>query len=239
MDTSSRIAEFGRRIENQDPEMARRGRLGILRIPLPEDFQDGEQKRLRWRGYDKEPHGATFESIEDLDWAVRQLGPSVGRGSPAQFFEHQLVILEDLGKEWVERVAELFQVPLEVFAYHEISPGDYATGRARLPLGERPEQHFFLPYRETLPWKILEQLTSREYCNSMILQPRLTTLAMKDDEYRLSCGSVRIVDQKTSSENGDRENATCEAAVSYWATFESPEPNTRGAWTGTAVSLFP
>jgi hypothetical protein len=226
-------------MEKQDTEMARRGRLGIVRIPPPEDSQGGEQKRFLWRGHDKEPDGITFESTEDLDWAVRQLKSPVRPGSPAQFFEHQLVILEDLGKEWVKKVAELFQVPLEVFAYHEVSPGDYATGRARLPLGERPEQHFFLPYRETLPWKIDEQLTSREYCNSMILQARLITLAMEDDGYRLSCGSVRLVDQRTSSENRDRENATCEAAVSYWATFESPEPKHSGAWTGTTVSLLP
>lgn len=100
------------------------------------------------------PEGLVFE---DLSHFKKVLGAFPRRNDAAgvpRFFKKQLIVLEDLGKDWVETIGKTFQVPVRVFALHWASPSLYKSGRARLPLGQPAEEHFVLPYSEILRYDI-------------------------------------------------------------------------------------
>ncbi|KAH8754646.1 hypothetical protein F5883DRAFT_185377 [Diaporthe sp. PMI_573] len=68
-----------------------------------------------------------------------------------RFFKRQLLVLEDLGRDWVEAIGVAFRIPVYFFALHWADPVDHAWGIARMPLGHRTREHNILRYRETLP----------------------------------------------------------------------------------------
>jgi hypothetical protein len=68
-----------------------------------------------------------------------------------------LIILEDLGRYWVEWLGRVLDIPVYVFAQHWALPEDHILGGARPPIGQSVERHFVLNYTQTLPFKILNK----------------------------------------------------------------------------------
>lgn len=103
------------------------------------------------------PEGLLFEDLNWFEEALETLPRRSDKLTVPQFFDKQLVVLEDLGRDWVKTVGKAFHVPARVFALHWASPNLYKRGRARLPLGQPAEEHFVLPYSEILPFAIKDR----------------------------------------------------------------------------------
>lgn len=58
----------------------------------------------------------------------------------------KLVILEDLGYDWIEKISSTFGVPINVFAEHWANPAHHNDGKVRVPLGEDVHHHYILNY---------------------------------------------------------------------------------------------
>jgi hypothetical protein len=57
-----------------------------------------------------------------------------------------VIILEDLGSEWVSLLSSILGIPVSVFACHWALPEDHTLGRVRIPLGQDARYHFILNY---------------------------------------------------------------------------------------------
>jgi len=57
-----------------------------------------------------------------------------------------LIILEDLGVNWIETFATELEVPLHFFAQHWAPPVFHNDRKVRVPLGQDPQYHFVLNY---------------------------------------------------------------------------------------------
>lgn len=58
----------------------------------------------------------------------------------------KLVILEDLGYDWIEKISSTFGVPINVFAEHWANLAHHNDGKVRVPLGEDVHHHYILNY---------------------------------------------------------------------------------------------
>ena len=65
-----------------------------------------------------------------------------------------LIILEDLSREWVEALGPRLGIPVYVFALHWADPTAHVNGELRVPIGESPARHFILSYQQSLPFCI-------------------------------------------------------------------------------------
>lgn len=65
-----------------------------------------------------------------------------------------LVVMEDLGADWVPCFAKWLQIPEHIFALHWAHPQDHLSGQVGVPLGTDPKQHFILQYKQPLPFKV-------------------------------------------------------------------------------------
>ena len=86
----------------------------------------------------------------------RSLLRSLGRDIHGSYRPKQkdLIILEDLSREWVEALGPELGIPVYVFALHWADPTDHVNGGLRVPIGESPARHFILSYRQSLPFFI-------------------------------------------------------------------------------------
>lgn len=193
-------------------------------------------------GITESPGGLLFEDLNPFKEALETLPRRCDRLAVPQFFDKQLVVLEDLGRDWVKTIGKAFHIPARVFALHWASPSLYKRGRARLPLGQPAEEHFVLPYSEILPFAInnRKRLPIEDHSTSVrrfaysTSHPNL--IIAGNDYFKLDCASVRFVNsdmqqdqEKDEGRNRESEatNSTCEAMVSYWGSLENREE-----WTG-------
>lgn len=68
--------------------------------------------------------------------------------------DSSLLILEDLGASWIEEIRGVLDIPAYVLALHWMHPDDHILGTAKVPLGQDPERHFILNYRQPLPFRV-------------------------------------------------------------------------------------
>ena len=68
--------------------------------------------------------------------------------------QRNLIVPEDLSREWVEALGPQLGIPVYVFALHWADPTAHVTGGLRVPIGESPARHFILSYRQSLPFFI-------------------------------------------------------------------------------------
>lgn len=173
-------SDFHTAIFSQVGEQPRMGRAAVLRMSHPYTPDGVKQtssgpRRIKWKTLRdtaehaqsstpaasasesaEPPEGILFEDLELFKEAVKIFPRHYDESTVPQFFDKQLIVLEDLGRDWVETIGELFHVPPYVFALHWASPSLYKSGRAHVPLGQPAEEHFVLPYSEILPFEIRE-----------------------------------------------------------------------------------
>lgn len=161
----------------------KRGRVAVLQMPHATSQYDGALEgltpsRITWRtsrdsfspprspnsdtsssDASEGPEGFLFEDLNHFKKAMETHPPRKDEAGVPRFFDKQLIVLEDLNKDWVEVIGKTFQIPVRVFALHWASPSLYKRGRARLPLGQPAEEHFVLPYSEILPVDIRDGMT--------------------------------------------------------------------------------
>ena len=115
-------------------------------------------------------HQSSTESSRGKAIILRDLSEptEVTLESPIELFrgfdhDRVLVILEDLGREFVERFGSQMGIPVHVFALHWARPEHHVLGQARLPVGQPPEQHFVLHYRQYLPFRLTDSDPSNSH----------------------------------------------------------------------------
>jgi len=165
--------EFLKAITSQSSMQARMGRAAVLRMacsgsqsPHGDSRQNFTPRWIKWRepgaskpGSPELPEGLMFEDPDRFKEALEILPRHHDKSAVPQFFEKQLIVLEDLGRDWVETVGSAFHVPPRVFALQWASPSLYKRGSARVPLGQPAEEHFVLPYSELLPFEIKQGIS--------------------------------------------------------------------------------
>lgn len=60
--------------------------------------------------------------------------------------QRTLIILEDLGHDWIEVLTAELGVPIDVFAQHWARPAHHNDGKVRVPLGQDVHRHYVLNY---------------------------------------------------------------------------------------------
>jgi hypothetical protein len=122
---------FKRKTRTQNEEESLRGRAAVL------TFLNGHAKLTRWG------------SPEDLRRDILEcqiIHPVLE--------QHRLVILEDLGRNWIEVLGPILQIPVYFFALHQASPTDHFFGRVHTPIGQPTYRHFILSYKQPLPFRL-------------------------------------------------------------------------------------
>lgn len=227
--------DFFEAMRSQDREEARarakRGRAAVLRMshdasPNNSNQETAPLRKIVWKrprgpftsqedyiptssasGLPETPTGFVFDNLDTLREALSALPRPHNQSESPQFFEKQMILLEDLGRDWVVTIGQAFHIPPRVFADQWVSPTCYKGGEARLPLGEPPEEHFLVPYSEVL------HLESK----------------LDKKKHRLDCSSVRVVSPvlQDDDEEADKSSyATCEGAISFWGL-----PGQQREWT--------
>lgn len=239
--------DFHAAISNQVEERRAMGRAAVLRMSHPycPDMRDPEHAQSSTSassdsGSAKSPEGLLFESLGAFQKALKTLPRHCDNSTVPQFFDKQLIVLEDLGRDWVETIGKVFHVPPRVFALHWASPTHYKLSRARVPLGQPAEEHFVLPYSEILPFKIKEGMmllfSFTQVSDSGVYVSNLTRIILGGHFFKLDCCSVRFVssdmqqDQNAdrgSQQESEATNAVCEAMISYWGSLGEQKE-----WTG-------
>lgn len=176
-------SDFYNAISNPTLTTAKCGRVAVLRMSHP-TFPDQESgidlmpRKIIWRNprdtyADPQsstsaasasaslefPEGLVFEDLELFKRTLEKFPHRSENETVHRFFDKQLIVLENLGRDWVETVGKAFRVPPHVFAHHWASPSLCKRGRARLPLGQPAEDHFVLPYSEILPFELKDSMT--------------------------------------------------------------------------------
>ena len=156
------------------------------------------------------------ELLEDLEWHSH-------RSSSHPTLD--MIILEDLSREWVEALGPRLGIPVYVFALHLADPSDHVNRGLRVPIGESPARHFILSYRQSLPFYIKNRQ------NKIIVNGvdrgqlrRWTSFKVKglvadsnlELEYRLDCNVVRPITSH-SDKDEDNEPKTSEQLVTYYS----------------------
>lgn len=161
--------EFLQAMKTEDQRYSRaklqptsRGRVAILN--MSQRTQRNQTRRLvRWATDNNDspdgPDGFIFQDPDHFKHALQYFHKSSDT-EPVKFFAKQLVVVEDIVRDWVEKLGQAFCIPPRVFANHWASPGLYISGEARLPLGQPPEDSFVLPYREVLPLNVIKKNSS-------------------------------------------------------------------------------
>jgi hypothetical protein len=121
------VAGFKTSIEGQEVNAQVRGRAAIW------DFSTDGRHRL-----------TPPDEIPTPSALYDQLKKSPGGSGPCR----RLIILEDLGRTWIEMLGSQFNIPPHVFALHWYSPYDLFLGRVQVPLGQDPLHHFILSYTQ-------------------------------------------------------------------------------------------
>lgn len=256
--------DFHKAILSQFGEQRTMGRAAVLRMSHPYPSNGNEQhyltqRRIQWQklrdpaehaqssktaandsGSAESPEGLLFQDLGAFREALNILPRHDDKSTVPQFFDKQLIVLEDLGRDWVETIGKAFHVPPRVFALHWASPSFYQRSRARVPLGQPAEEHFVLPYSEILPCKIKEgflflfsitQVSAFSVCVSY-----LTWIIVGEHFFKLDCCSIRFVSSDMQSDEdvvrqwkqeSDATNTLCEAMISYWGRLGEHEE-----WTG-------
>lgn len=136
------------------------------------------------------------------------------------------IILEDLSREWVEKLGSRLDIPVYVFALHWADPTGHVNGELRVPIGESPARHFILSYRQSLPFFIKNRQNNitvnggvnkgqlRRWTSSRVKS--LVAESNPDLEYRLDCNVVRPITSQ-SDKYEDNEPETSEQLVTYYA----------------------
>lgn len=75
--------------------------------------------------------------------------------------DHTLIVLEDIGRHWIDILGPILGIPVYFFALHWAMPIKHLTGDIRLPAGQSPERHFILPYQQLLPFRITADLAGQ------------------------------------------------------------------------------
>lgn len=143
---------------------------------------------------------------------------------PHSLRPHDLIVLEDLSREWVEALGPRLGIPVSVFALHWANPIDHVNGEVRVPIGESPTRHFILNYRQPLPFSILSR--ENEITVKGVKKGQLGEMACfrvkvfeadsnPDLEYRLDCNLVRPITSRSKTYKGYE---TSEQLVTYYAT---------------------
>lgn len=253
--------DFYAAISNQSEERRAMGRAAVLRMSHPYCPDGNEQQhvargRMQWQklrgpehaqsstpaasdsGSAKSPEGLLFESLGAFQNALKTLPRHYDQSTVPQFFDKQLIVLEDLGRDWVETIGKAFHVPPPVFALHWASPTRYKSSRARVPLGQPAEEHFVLPYSEILPLKIKEGMLLLFSITHVlkVYVSNLTRIIVGGQFFKLDCCSVRFVNsdmqqdqdvERGSQQESEATNALCEAMISYWGRMGEQKE-----WTG-------
>ena len=76
---------------------------------------------------------------------------------PSDLGPRDLIVLEDLSRSSVEALGPRLGIPVSVFALHWANPIDHVNSEVRVPIGESPDRHFILNYRQSLPFSILDR----------------------------------------------------------------------------------
>ena len=137
--TSKLETRFKKDVLGQDDNQRQRGRAAIL------EFSGSEEKASVI---------ATEENVVSTPQDLRDY-----LGKPSGFRNRllgKLIILEDLGRDWVEILGSIFDIPIQVFALHWANPDDHILGDARVPLGQSPNLQFVLNYRQSLALEMLD-----------------------------------------------------------------------------------
>lgn len=256
--------DFHAAISSQDEERRTMGRAAVLRMSHPYSRDGGELKdfarrRIKWQkprcpaehaqsstpaandsGLAESPEGLLFDNLGAFQNALKTLPRHYDKSTVPQFFDKQLIVLEDLGRDWVETIGKAFHVPPPVFALHWASPTRYKSSRARVPLGQPAEEHFVLPYSEILPLKIKEGMllifSITQLLNFGVHVSNLTRIIVGGQFFKLDCCSVRFVNsdmqqdqdvERGSQQESEATNALCEAMISYWGRMGEQKE-----WTG-------
>jgi hypothetical protein len=95
-----------------------------------------------------EPH-ARFENPRELFVTLKKKVDE--RCSDINSSSGCLIVLEDLGRNWVEMLGLVLKIPPYFFELHWASPLMHTLGMNRLPLGQDPLQSFVLGYTELYP----------------------------------------------------------------------------------------
>ena len=142
-----------------------------------------------------------------------------------------LIILEDLSREWVEALGPHLGIPVSVFALHWADPTEHVNGGLRVPIGESPARHFILSYRQSLPFFIKNRQNNITVNGVDKGQPRRRTLFRikvlvadfgPELEYRLDCNVVRPTTSRPNKhddnepETIEKEPETSEQLVTYY-----------------------
>lgn len=259
--------DFHAAISNQVGERRAMGRAAVLRMSHPYCPDGNEQQhvartRIQWQklrspehaqsstpatsdsGSAKSQEGLLFESLGAFQKALKTPPRYCDNSTVPQFFDKQLIVLEDLGRDWVETIGKAFHVPPRVFALHWASPTHYKLSRARVPLGQPAEEHFVLPYSEILPFKIQEGMlllfSFTQVSDFGVYVSNLTRTILGGHFFKLDCCSVRFVSsdmqQDQNADRGSQQeseaiNAVCEAMISYWGRLGEQKQ-----WTGMLLT---
>lgn len=99
------------------------------------------------------------KSTQDLDTMTPESGiPEISSSKKVKTEESKherkrLLILENMGINWVQVLATELNVPLSIFAQHWASPYGHDSGKIRVPLCQNLRNHFMLSYDQFYPYK--------------------------------------------------------------------------------------
>jgi hypothetical protein len=92
---------------------------------------------------------AKFETPRELFFALRAMVDE--RYSNINSNRRYLIVLEDLGRNWVELLGPYLKIPPYFFELHWANPLLHTMGMNRMPLGQDSQQIFVLGYTELHP----------------------------------------------------------------------------------------
>jgi hypothetical protein len=123
--------------------------LAALARQSPEQRSDGRAAWIEFgplHGSEK-AFGLQFSGAHGVEGLKDELENFLERGKSNESTDHRaVIILEDLGSNWVSLLARKLGVPMSVFACHWALPEDHTLGLVRMPLGQDARYHFILNY---------------------------------------------------------------------------------------------
>ncbi|GAP89061.2 putative magnesium and cobalt transport protein [Rosellinia necatrix] len=184
LDTTSELEiEFKQSVDDQTTQQQIEGRALIIR------FMDGGGEVA------KTYHPETNKENKEIRGDLTEFKEALS--SAAKSDESCLVILENLGKQWIESLGCALKIPGYFFALHWARPVDHILGQVSIPLGQSPERHFILNYRQSLPFRINQRNI--------------------DKTYQLDCHAIRTVTMRRGPQYAGLYKAeTSDQLLSYW-----------------------